>query len=177
MVTPSVAPDFAEREPIDFWLPVTVLFTNNILLFFVCWYLKDNSWIDMFWAFTLLFPIISVIIAKAARGLKIANRSFLILAMVSVWGIRLALHIFCRHKGEDFRYADMRKRWMKRGFCYYNTMAFFSIFILQGIFSLITNSSCLYTLIYSPQNEFKWTDYAGILVWSAGLIIETVADH
>ena len=103
----------------DFWdfaLPVIVVFVHNTLLFFWCQKKKDNSYIDVFWGLTMLFPILALFVKKYIDdGPHPDARSWLALIMVGVWSIRLAWHIGARHTKEDFRYVDMRNRWMQNG--------------------------------------------------------------
>ena len=152
------------------------MFGINILYFFLCQCLKDNSWIDVFWGFCFIEPIVGLLVLKLVRGDDIPIRCYLILGMVTLWGVRLALHIGCRHKGEDFRYQDMRNRWMADGKNTYYCNAFGYIFMMQGFFSLVANAACLYTVILSPNSVLKWTDYAGLAVWVIGFVIEVSGD-
>jgi len=46
----------------------------------------------------------------------------------------------------------MREDWEKKGDCYYYTKAFLQVYVLQGIFSLINNSSLLFINLYSNGN-------------------------
>lgn len=54
-------------------------------------------------------------------------------SMVTLWGVRLALHIGSRSwgKGEDFRYHAWRQSWMLRGVWYYRIRAYAQVFLLQ----------------------------------------------
>ena len=72
--------------------------------------------------------------------------------MVAIWAGRLSVYIFIRHKSEDYRYKKMREDWEKKGDCYYYTKAFLQVYVLQGIFSLINNSSLLFINLYSNGN-------------------------
>lgn len=76
-----------------------------------CQIVKDNSWIDVWWGFTFVFPIIALFIKKWAQGTDIYIRQWIILILVTIWATRLGLHIGLRHTKEDFRYVDMRERW------------------------------------------------------------------
>ena len=148
----TASSNFATIEPIDFWLPVVVVLAFNFLFFIFAQQQKDNSWIDTFWGLTFIEPIAALIIAKLIAGEPIPARTWLIFAMVTCWGLRLALYIGLRHKTEDFRYQDMRKRWMEGGYCAYVTKAFFYVFMAQGIYSIICNAACLYVVIAGPND-------------------------
>ena len=131
----------------------------------------------MFWSLTFLTPVVTLIIVRAAEGTVICPRVWLILACLSVWGIRLAVHIGVRHNGEDFRYQDMRKGWMEGGLNMYYIKAFFYVFMMQGVFSLIVNSASLYVCIWSADDKLIWLDYIGLIVWLGGFVFELVGDE
>jgi len=68
---------------------------------------------------------------------------------------------------------------MDKGERYYYIAAFFYIFMMQGLFSLITNSAALFITIYSQSgnNELNWLDYLGTAVFLFGFIFEVVGDE
>ena len=88
------------------------MFVANWLLFLVAQIKKDNSIVDIMWGILFIIPNAILLIVNGNWN----HRSILILSLISIWGVRLALHIGCRHtKGEDYRYVAMRKRWSKNG--------------------------------------------------------------
>lgn len=50
------------------------------------------------------------------------------------------------------------------------------IFVMQGFFSLVVNSSALYVSIYSGTKGLIWTDYLGAAIWLFGFVFECVGD-
>ena len=123
----------AQPESVDtmlICLPIIIVMTGNILLYFVCWPLKDNSWIDVFWGITFVNPLIGILVWKCCQGEEIYARVILNFVIITVWALRLALHIGVRHKGEDFRYAQWRSEWMDKGQVYYQLRALTQVFIL-----------------------------------------------
>jgi len=169
-----------EKADVDFWdfaVPIIVVFGHNALLFFWCQKKEDNSYIDVFWGLTMLFPILALFLKKYIDGTYPDARSWLMLIMVGIWSIRLAWHIGARHTKEDFRYVDMRNRWMQNGQFGYYWRAFLYVFMLQGLFSLIVNSAALYTVIYSENNILTWLDMVGVVIWTIGFAIEWVGDE
>ena len=117
--------DDTQVNPMLVWLPVAIVMAGNILLYFVCIPLKDNSWIDVFWGLTFVNPLVGILIYKSYHGEEIYARVVLNFVIVTVWALRLALHIGLRHKGEDFRYAQWRSDWLAKGEVYYQLRAFF----------------------------------------------------
>jgi steroid 5-alpha reductase family enzyme len=160
---------------IDFWLPALTVFVGNTLAFIYCSIKKDNSYIDVFWSLTFMTPIAALLILYAATNVMIYPRVILTTVLVSIWGLRLSYHIGVRHTKEDYRYVDMRNRWTAEGFFYLK--AFTYVFMMQGLFSLITNAASLYTVIYTGDNTLGWTAYTGAAVWLFGFLFETIGDH
>ena len=108
------------------------------------------------------------------------TRSLIVLGLVTIWALRLALHIGLRHVGEDFRYQNFRKEWMKSGYYGYLWRAG-AMFMFQAFCSIIVNSSVLYVQIYSNNdstttNGLTLLDFIGILIWLIGFIFEWVGD-
>ena len=154
---------------------------GNFFFFLFCQYKKDNSYIDVFWSLTFVWP------ALALLGLRLFNendedpdaRCYLTFGLVLIWALRLSIHIGVRHRGEDFRYQDMRKRWNEvGGYWGYLWRAFLYIFMGQGVFSVITNAAALYVYIYSNSGtKLIWSDFVGAAVWLFGLAFEWVGDN
>ncbi len=117
-------------NPIDYWLPIVVVFGGNTLAYIFCQIKKDNSYIDVLWGLTFIAPLVALLILFGATGQQIFARVWLNFVLISIWGIRLAIHIGIRHNGEDFRYVDMRNNWMKGGLCAYYISAFIYVFML-----------------------------------------------
>ena len=71
--------------------------------------LRDVSIVDVFWGLGF------VLVAHYARATTAgyAPRATLVAALVTLWGVRLAVHLLWRNwgAGEDYRYAAMRRRW------------------------------------------------------------------
>jgi len=162
-------------QPIDFWLPILTVFVGNTIAFIYCSIKKDNSYIDVFWSLTFMTPVAALLIYYAAAGYTIYPRVILTTVLVSIWGLRLSYHIGIRHTKEDYRYVDMRNRWTAEGFFYLK--AFMYVFMLQGLFSLVTNSATLYIVIFTNDNSMGWTAYTGAAIWVFGFLFETIGDH
>ena len=97
----------------------------------------------------------------------------LLLTLVTLWGVRLGLHIGLRHRGqgEDFRYRQFREAWG-------NTIiwrSFLQIYLLQGAVVLVVAVPILLT-IARPGDMLGWTDFLGILLFGLGFFFEAVGD-
>jgi steroid 5-alpha reductase family enzyme len=129
--------------------------------------IRNNSIVDIIWG--LGFVVIAYFSYLLSGH---AARSTLILVMVSVWGFRLALHIFSRNFGkpEDFRYQNWRMEWGS----FWVIRSFFQIFLLQWlIMQLVATPITLASLATSP---LYWLDFLGITIWTVGFLFEVIAD-
>jgi len=71
----------------------------------------------------------------------------------------------------------MRRNWTEiGGQTGYYIRAFFYIFMLQGLFSLIVNGPAFFITIYTSTKPLVWLDYLGAAVWLIGFLIELIAD-
>jgi steroid 5-alpha reductase family enzyme len=142
---------FTEDGTISYWVPVGTVFVIATLTFFFCQCVKDNSHIDTIWSWTFIIPNAAIMYVLYAHGTTIDLRTIIMNACLLIWGLRLSVHIGCRHKGEDYRYVHMRERFMRGGLCCYYISAYLYIFILQGFMSLIVDVPVLYTTMYSSK--------------------------
>lgn len=100
-------------------------------------------------------------------------RSLLVCTLITIWGVRLALHIYSRNKGksEDYRYLEWRKAWGK----WFYIRSYFQVYILQGFLLYIIVLPAL--IINNNSTEIiNYLDIAGVLIWLVGFVFETVGD-
>lgn len=129
--------------------------------------MKDASIIDVFWGIGF------VIIAWFYRyksGLSDV-RSLIFCIMVSLWGLRLSLHLVVRNtgKGEDYRYRQWRRDHGQNWWW----ISFFRVFLLQGAVLWIVSS------VFIPAmsvDSFGIATYAGIYFWVVGMLFEAGGD-
>lgn len=103
------------------------------------------------------------------------HRSLLIAFLVTIWGLRLFLHITRRNWGrpEDRRYQAMRDF---RGPNFW-WVSLFTVFLLQAaLLWVISLSPQLAQLSPSPAH-LTWLDGLGVLVWTVGISFEAVGDY
>jgi len=170
----------ADAEAADFYIPVLVVMISNWLFGIFCQFVNDNSWIDTWWGLSFVFPNLALIIKRYTDGndKDVDARTWVVFSLILVWALRLAIHIGIRHKVEDFRYQDMRRDWNEKGGRWgYLWRTFVFIFTMQGVFSLIVNSSALYVSIYSKSENLIWVDFVGIFVWAFGFFFEWIGDE
>ena len=148
-----------------------VIFIYMTVGFVLALILKNNSIVDIAWGpgFVLTSAVLyfrSPFVADPVKSL--------FLGLITIWGMRLAGHVFQRNLGkpEDFRYAAMRKRWGKS----FVLKSFFFIFMLQGVLMLVVASPA-WVVLSSPARRITALDIAGTLIFAGGFLIETVADY
>lgn len=89
--------------------------------------LTNASIVDITWG--LGFVVVAWVSALRSEGS--AGPASLIVAMITLWGVRLGAYLFWRNhgKGEDYRYVAMRRHWGKR----FWIISLGTVFGLQGV--------------------------------------------
>ncbi len=138
-------------------------------LFLLSLRLRDNSIADI--AYGPMFAI-GVWAAALAHGSG-HPRQLLLIAMVTVWGLRLAIHIWVRNRGrgEDPRYRAWREHWGR----WFVLRSLLQIYVLQGTIVLVISAPVLLA-VRKPGGPLGPLDAAGVLVWAIGLVFEAVGD-
>ncbi len=100
-------------------------------------------------------------------------RHIIICALVSVWGIRLAGHVYTRNKGkeEDYRYLKWREKWGR----WFYLRSYFQVYILQGALLYIIVLPVLF-INKEAGGSFEILDFIGVFVWCIGFFFESVGD-
>jgi len=102
-------------------------------------------------------------------------RNYILLALISIWGLRLSIHVFLRNKRkeEDFRYGKFRKKFGPKKYWWFS---FFQVFMLHGILIWIISAPLLAVHYYSKEPELNYFDYLAITIWCIGFIFEAGGD-
>jgi steroid 5-alpha reductase family enzyme len=146
----------------------------TLTLMFLLWLLslarKDASIVDSFWG--VGFAAIAWVCFAITNGYT--PRKLLITTLVTIWGLRLAIHIFRRNhgKGEDFRYRRMRARYKER----FALVSLFTVFGLQGVLMWVISFPVQVAQISPAPDRLTWLDYLGVAVWVIGFLFEAVGD-
>lgn len=129
---------------------------------------RDVSIVDRVWS---LFFLGAGIAYGLGAGLA-APRTGLVLALVTLWAVRLSLHITLRGWGqpEDRRYQAIRAR-NEPGFAW---KSLYLVFLLQGGLAWVISLPLLAAL--TGAKPLGWLDALGATVFLAGFLFETVAD-
>lgn len=131
-------------------------------------FIKDASIVDIFWG----TGFVIVVWAYFLLSSNISVRHWLILTLVSIWGLRLTLHLASRNigKGEDYRYQKWRTEEGKRWWW----LSYIRVFLLQGLIMWIVSLPLLGAQIVST--DLNLLDYIAVGIWLIGFIFEALGD-
>jgi steroid 5-alpha reductase family enzyme len=132
--------------------------------------LRDASIVDVFWGAG--FVVVAWICFAVGHGDE--GRRLLLAVLVTIWGLRLAVHIGRRNlgKGEDRRYAAMRERdggrfWLTSLYRVYATQA-----VVLWVVSLPLQAGAS----LGGGRGLDAFDVAGAIVWLIGFAFEAIGD-
>jgi steroid 5-alpha reductase family enzyme len=107
------------------------------------------------------------------------NRALLLTAMVTVWAMRLGLHLYVRvrahHPVEDVRYAELRKEWGGA-----TDWKMYRFYLMQGgvqwVLALPFAWVCLDGSLPTGWGGLGISGVLGFVLWLGGIVGESVAD-
>ena len=155
---------------------ILVLFT---VLWVVSLRLENSSIVDVAWGPGILAIGLTYYLTGPSFYFASADgfvlRPHLTLALVALWAFRLASHLYARMRllGEDFRYVGWRDRY--EGHWWW--ISFFKVFLLQGFLAWVVSLPLYFAVVSMAPRALTFFDYLGILLFVAGLGIESVADE
>jgi steroid 5-alpha reductase family enzyme len=133
--------------------------------------LRDASIADICWGpgFALLAWV------YCALSPALTARSWLVAALVNLWGARLSVHIFRRNhgKGEDRRYQAMRA---SHGAAFW-WRSLFAVFWLQGAILWWVALPLLVAVRAARPARLTVVDGIGVVLFAIGFGFEVVADY
>lgn len=148
---------------------ILVLFVYMSLWFVFSIFKKRNDVADIAWGLGfVLLTWVSFFLSD-----QLGVRGILVGFLVSIWGLRLASHIYFRNKGktEDYRYLAWRKEW---GSWFY-LRSYLQVYLLQGLFLFLIVLPVL-MINKSSTLPLIWLDFTGLIVWLFGFYFEAVGD-
>ena len=160
--------------------PFLVGALTAILFFHVVWIFayakKRNDYADVAWG--IGFPVSGwaafawTYLAQDRTDWNL--RTLVVCTLITIWGLRLFVHIGMRnlsHDKEDARYAKWRQEWGDTQVW----RSYVQVFLLQGIILVIVNLPVLW-IIASGSRELDVYLVGGTLIWLIGFIFESVGD-
>jgi steroid 5-alpha reductase family enzyme len=148
-----------------------VVFGLMALLWVLSLALRDSSIVDPFWGTG--FVIANwVYFALTPDGFP--ARKWLISVLVTIWGLRLSIHLLRRNwgKGEDFRY----RKWREESGAQWWWRSFFKVFALQGVLLWLISAPLLAAQIRPTPAHLTVLDFLAVVVWAIGFFFEAAGD-
>jgi steroid 5-alpha reductase family enzyme len=156
-------------------IPFTHGLLVSIAAFSLLWLLsvmiENASIVDVFWGIGFIvmgwYYVVTVPETPTYRG-------WLSCVLVTVWGLRLALHIGIRNHGagEDFRY----RTWRDQAGSHFWWISYFKVFLLQAILLWVVSSPLLLVQLESGTASLGVLDLIGVGLWITGFLFEAIAD-
>ena len=142
-----------------------------LVMWLISLYLKNASIVDPFWGTGF------VVIAwfTASWNLPFSARTWLLVSLVTIWGLRLSLFLLWRNcgHGEDSRYTAMRSH---HGAPFW-WISLFTVFLLQGLIMWFVSLPIQAVAVTkSAEANLNILDFVGCVVWAVGIIFESVGD-
>ena len=152
----------------NLWLEaLAVLLAFGILGWLVSLWKKDVSIVDSMWSVMFLLAAATYLVSGDA-----GPRAPLVVLLVSIWALRLAGYITWRNWGEteDYRYQKIRAN-NSPGFAFKSV---YIVFGLQGFLAALISLPLLAAI--TGDRPLGTLDVAGVLLWIAGFVFETLGD-
>jgi steroid 5-alpha reductase family enzyme len=132
--------------------------------------LRDASIVDPFWGTG--FVMVAWLAALGAQGTS--ARRLLALALVTVWGLRLSLHLLVRNRGrgEDPRYRAMRAR----SGALFPVVSLFTVFAFQGALLWVVSLPLQVAIALPGPSSLGPLDLVAAGLWALGFLFEAVGD-
>jgi steroid 5-alpha reductase family enzyme len=142
-----------------------------VVLWIVSLRIRNASIVDVWWGPG--FALIALLSFALAPDGPLPRRP-LVLILTALWGLRLGIHLLVRNagRGEDFRYAAMRKHWGDA----FPLKSLTTVFLLQAVLMWLVSLPVQVALQGQTPAALGAWDALGIVVFAIGLFFETVGD-
>lgn len=154
-----------------YWIGLAVILGIMIVLWLVSLRLNNSSIVDIFWGTGF---VIANWMYFALTPDGFLPRKLLIGVLVTIWGLRLSIHILLRNWGkpEDFRY----QKWRKEAGSKWWWQSFLRVFLLQGVLLWIISAPLLAAQRGIQPAALTAIDFLGVAVWLVGFYFEAAGD-
>ena len=148
-----------------FAICVALAFIIQWIAFIPAFLKQTEKFYDLTGSITYLFVIILAVFSNPTFD----PRGILLLAIVSIWAVRLGSFLFrrVRAEGSDRRFDDLKPSFAR----------FLMTWTLQGLWVSITLAAALAAISSTVKLPLGPYALAGSLVWLVGFAIEVIADR
>jgi len=159
----------------EFWPLYAVvalfIFTFMTVLWMISLVLRNSSIVDPMWGTGL---VLSNWFSFALTPDGFWARKLLISILVTIWGLRLTIHLLRRNlgKGEDYRYREWREQAGGRWWWY----SYFKVFLIQGAVMCVLAAPFIAAHSSPVPATLTLIDLLAIPVWATGFFFEAVGD-
>jgi len=150
-------------------MELIILLLFYLLLFAIGIQKKNHGIVDIGWGIGFVLLAWTSLLQHSHMGIE----NILMTLLVTVWGCRLAYHIWERHRGkpEDFRYQNMRKKWGNHPVI----GALLQVYLLQMLLMIVIALPFVYANnMLSLERTFLY--FMGLFVWIVGFYFESASD-
>jgi steroid 5-alpha reductase family enzyme len=153
-------------------------FIGLMVIILILWWisvrLQDVSFIDAFWAFGMV--LLAWASAFQTHGSR--ERTGLLLFLVTLWGVRLALHLFARWRasGKDPRYVAILGRAMEKKGWSFSRASLLLVFLLQAPLLFIVCLPAQLGMVASEPGLVGWQGWLGAAIALTGIAFESFGD-
>jgi steroid 5-alpha reductase family enzyme len=153
-----------------FWVGLGAALAMMTLVWLASLVMRDASIIDVFWGLGFVVVAWIYLAARETRTL----RGDLVVGLVTLWGLRLSLHIVWRGrgKGEDYRYREMRER--NPGAFPFQSLV--SVFWLQAVLLWAISAPLFQAQRGSGPAGLAPLDVLGLVLFALGFVFEAGGD-
>ena len=145
-----------------------IIFVYASIWFAIAVYKKRNDVADIAWGIGYTILCVYLFISYPASPVLI-----LLYSIITLWGLRLSLHIYTRNKNkaEDYRYKAWRDEWGKS----FYLRSYLQVFLLQAVFLLTIISPVIHA---ARAEKLQWNAFTsiGLCGWIIGFYFQAMAD-
>jgi len=147
-----------------FAVAAVVAFVIQWLVFVPSYRLQTEHWYDLTGSLTYLCIVIGTLLLVG----RFALRSLVIVALVTIWAVRLGRFLYRRVQkaGSDSRFDEIKPSFT----------GFLMAWTLQGLWVFLTLAAALAAMTTLSPPAFGVLAVIGVLIWMIGFLIEAVAD-
>lgn len=146
----------------------------SIFIYATVWYgisliKKRNDVADIAWGIGYIIICIFLLLTRSSSPLL-----WLLDSLITIWGLRLSIHIYLRNRGkqEDYRYHEWRQQWGKT----FYWRSYLQVFLLQGFLLIVILSPVIHAAGSEPVAT-DITTWIGLFAWLVGFYFQSVADY